>query len=103
MRPAVTAVIHRICSGTSVPGPRTWRIIVPCSTVSRQIVPPSTVGAADGSDWIATVMMATPPMMPLTQTIRFFFFCGLVSRMMSTMSFLCVFGGWAVVGPSRSL
>jgi hypothetical protein len=46
MRPAVTAVIQRICSGTSVPGPRTWRTIVPCWTVSRHTVAASTVGTA---------------------------------------------------------
>ena len=33
-RPAVTAGIQRICSGTSAPVPRTWRSIPPRFTVS---------------------------------------------------------------------
>ncbi len=46
MRPDVVAVIQRMFSGTSVPDPRTCRIIGPRFTVSIQTVARSTPGAA---------------------------------------------------------
>ena len=45
-RPAVSAVIHRMCSGTSVPGPFTARSIAPRWTVSIHTPLFSTDGAA---------------------------------------------------------
>ena len=45
-RPSVLAGIQRICSGTSVPRPRTWRTIGPRFTVSIQTVERSTLGTA---------------------------------------------------------
>ena len=43
---SVVAVIQRMSSGTSVPGPRTERSISPRFTVSCHTVARSTVGAA---------------------------------------------------------
>ena len=45
-RPAVSAVSQRMCSGTSVPGPFTWRSIGPRLTVSIHTPLFSTDGAA---------------------------------------------------------
>ena len=64
IRPAVTAEIQRICSGTRVPVPRTSRSIGPRFTVSVQSVARSTVGAA-GLRWpkptVAATRLATIP------------------------------------------
>ena len=62
MRPAVNAVIQRICSGTSVPRPRTCRINVPCATVSLQTMAVSIVGAPDGSSCHPKTAIASVPM-----------------------------------------
>ena len=56
--PLVTAVISRACSGTSVPGPRTCRTMVPCATVSIHTVAASTLGAA-GSRFRRTPVIRT--------------------------------------------
>ena len=52
----VVAVIQRMFSGTSVPEPRTCRIIGPRLTVSTQTVARSTPGAAGRSRDTPTVM-----------------------------------------------
>ncbi len=48
-RASVRAAIQRISSGTSVPSPRTWRIIGPRRTVSIQTPTRSTMGIAGRS------------------------------------------------------
>ena len=68
------AVIQRMSSGTSVPGPRTCRSIWPRLTVSRQVVPRSTVGAAGFSCASPTVTSATTMMAATPKTTRRIFF-----------------------------
>jgi hypothetical protein len=45
-RAGVSAEVQRMCSGTSVPGPRTSRNIVPQRTASSETISRSTLGAA---------------------------------------------------------
>ena len=54
------AVIQRMCSGTSVPGPRTSRTTSPCFTVSMTTAALCTVGTAGSSRVRATVTSTTP-------------------------------------------
>jgi hypothetical protein len=59
----VSALTQRICSGTSVPGARTCRTMVPRRTVSIHSVARSTLGAAGSRRVSATLTptMATRP------------------------------------------
>jgi hypothetical protein len=82
-RPAVSAVISRICSGTSVPGPFTSRSIGPRLTVSVQSPARSTTGAAARSLESPRVMAASAATeIPAMMRLRLRVFRGL--RGMST-------------------
>ncbi len=77
MRSTVASVLdvsQRMSSGTSVPGPRTWRSISPRLTVSRHVVPRSTVGAAGRSFASTTVTNTTTSRVTTEKAIRFSFF-----------------------------
>ena len=86
-RPAVRAVIQRICSGTSVPGPRTCRIMVPCWTVSIHTVATSTEGAA-GSRFLNATVTPIKATAPSDHWMILFLVLGLGSRAMSTITSL---------------
>ena len=86
-RPAVSAVTHRICSGTRVPGPLTWRIMVPCITVSIHTVAASTVGAA-GSRFLNPTVTPIRAKAATDHWMILFLVFGLGSRAMSTITSL---------------
>ena len=83
-RPAVRAVIQRICSGTSVPGPRTCRTMVPCMTVSIHTVAASTPGAA-GSRFLNAMVTPIRARAPTDHWMILFLVLGFGSRAMSTI------------------
>src|SRR3954470_16665 len=95
MRPAVSAVIQRICSGTREPGPFTWRSIEPRLTVSVQTELRSMVGAA-------ALRRESPKVIPPTTstaatasaTLRFVFGCflrGMSTTLPAGLSPICSF------------
>ena len=89
MRPAVTAAMMRMCSGTSVPAARTSRSSSPRFTESTQSVARSTPGAA-GFSLLMPSDTTTMPTIPAPQRMYCFFF-ERGSRLISTRS---VYGGF---------
>ncbi len=73
--------MNRMCSGTSVPGPRTSRTISPRRTESTHSVPRSTVGAAGLRLVRKTVSNTTAPAAIPPRTYRRY--CGAGARGMS--------------------
>src|SRR3989442_1224924 len=83
-RAGVSAEIQRMCSGTSVPGPRTSRTIVPRRTPSSDTISRSTLGAAGFKLASRIVMRRRPPAATPPCTYRLRFLVG--ARGMSTGS-----------------
>ena len=74
-RPSVDRGIQRMSSGTSVPGPRTWRSIEPRLTVSGHTDPSSTVGAAGFSCARPTVTSTSTSRPATAKMVRRMRFC----------------------------